>query len=109
MKDGEIVQIGTAEDIVTAPADDYVADFVAGISRLKLVSASKIMVPADEHEKMHGALPEGGPEARPEDDLDTLVSLSTGTDLPVIIKADGKAVGVVTKDTLLRGLQGGAA
>ncbi|MGC6412757.1 MAG: quaternary amine ABC transporter ATP-binding protein [Candidatus Puniceispirillaceae bacterium] len=109
MKDGEIVQIGTAEDIVTAPADDYVADFVAGISRLKLVSASKIMVPADEHKKMHGALPEGGPEARPEDDLDTLVSLSTGTDLPVIIKADGKAVGVVTKDTLLRGLQGGAA
>ena len=109
MKDGEIVQIGTAEDIVTAPADDYVADFVAGISRLKLVSASKIMVPADKHEKMHGALPEGGPEARPEDDLDTLVSLSTGTDLPVIIKADGKAVGVVTKDTLLRGLQGGAA
>ena len=109
MKDGEIVQIGTAEDIVTAPADDYVADFVAGISRLKLVSASKIMVPADEHEKIHGTLPEGGPEARPEDDLDTLVSLSTGTDLPVIIKADGKAVGVVTKDTLLRGLQGGAA
>ena len=44
MNDGEIVQIGTAEDIVTAPADDYVADFVAGISRLKLVSASKIMV-----------------------------------------------------------------
>ena len=109
MKDGEIVQIGTAEDIVTAPADDYVADFVAGISRLKLVSASKIMVSAAEHEKKHGALPKGSPEARPEDDLDTLVSLSTGTDMPVVIKADGKAVGVVTKDTLLRGLQGGAA
>ncbi|MEM6759158.1 MAG: betaine/proline/choline family ABC transporter ATP-binding protein [Pseudomonadota bacterium] len=105
MKDGEIVQIGTAEDIVTDPADDYVADFVAGISRLKLVSAAKIMTAPE----ALGDLPEGAPEAHPEDDLDTLVSLSTGTDLPVIIKSDGKAVGVVTKDTLLRGLQGGAA
>lgn len=101
IKDGEIVQIGTAEDIVTAPADDYDADFVAGISRLKLVSASKIMISPEQH----GTVPEGAPEARPEDDLDTLVSLSTGTDMPVVIKSDGKAVGVVTKDTLLRGLQ----
>ncbi len=105
MKDGEIVQIGTAEDIVTSPADDYVADFVAGISRLKLVSASKIMVSPEQH----GPIPEGAPEARPKDDLDTLVSLSTGTEKPVVIKADGKAVGVVTKDTLLQGLQGGAS
>ena len=107
MKDGEIVQIGTAEDIVTAPADDYVADFVAGISRLKLVSAGKIMKSADEHKAAFGALPKSAPVAQPEDDLDTLVSLSTGTDDPVIIKSDGKIVGVVTKDTLLHGLQGG--
>ena len=107
MKDGEIVQIGTAEDIVTEPADDYVADFVAGISRLKLVTASKIMVNPDQHISAHGALPKDAPVAAPEDDLDTLVGLSTGTDLPVVIKADNKAVGVVTKDTLLKGLQGG--
>ena len=107
MKDGEIVQIGTAEDIVTAPADDYVADFVAGISRLKLVSAAKIMISVDQHVAQFGALSKDCPSAQPEDDLDTLIGLSTGTDLPVIIKADDKAVGVVSKDTLLRGLQGG--
>lgn len=109
MKDGEIVQIGTAEDIVTAPADEYVADFVAGISRLKLVSAAKIMASVDAYISTSGELPAGAPEASAEDDLDTLVSLSTGTELPVIIKSDGKPVGVVTKDTLLRGLQGGAS
>ena len=107
MKDGEIVQIGTAEDIVTAPADDYVADFVAGISRLKLVSAGKIMQPAEAHIAAHGALPKNAPKAAPEDDLDTLVSLSTGTDMPVVIESDGTIIGVVTKDTLLQGLQGG--
>ena len=107
MKDGEIVQIGTAEDIVTQPADDYVADFVAGISRLKLVSAAKIMQPVDAYEAAYGPLPKQTPKARPEDDLDTIVSLSTGTDLPVVIEADNKIVGVITKDTLLQGLQGG--
>ena len=36
MKDGRIVQIGTPEEIVTDPVDDYVRDFVEGISTLKL-------------------------------------------------------------------------
>ncbi|NRB03780.1 MAG: glycine betaine/L-proline ABC transporter ATP-binding protein [Rhodobacteraceae bacterium] len=107
MKDGEIVQIGTAEDIVTAPADDYVADFVAGISRLKLVSAAKIMVPPEKFSALNGPLSDAAhPEAAPTDDLDTLVELSTGTDLPVLIKDAGTLVGVVNKDTLLHGLQG---
>ena len=108
MKDGEIVQVGTAEDIVTDPADDYVADFVAGISRLKLVSAGKIMQPLDLYESKSGSLDmsQDYPKATTEDDLDLLVELSTGTDLPVLITDDGKTVGVVNKDTLLRGLQG---
>jgi glycine betaine/proline transport system ATP-binding protein len=110
MKDGEIVQIGTAEDIVTAPADDYVADFVAGISRLKLVSASKIMIPPDEYQARRGPLDltMAHPEARPEDDLDALVELSTHAELPVLIKHDGSTIGVVDKSTLLHGLQGSA-
>ena len=58
MKDGEIVQIGTAEDIVTSPADEYVADFVAGISRLKLVSAAKIMETLERVPIKHGAIEE---------------------------------------------------
>ncbi|MGB0824268.1 MAG: quaternary amine ABC transporter ATP-binding protein, partial [Alphaproteobacteria bacterium] len=45
MNDGEIVQIGTPEEIVTNPKDDYVAEFVKGISRVSLVHASSIMAP----------------------------------------------------------------
>ena len=108
MKDGEIVQIGTAEDIVTNPADDYVADFVAGISRLKLVSAAKIMVPQAAYEQENGEIDlETSPVAAPEDDLDTLIGLLTGVDAPAVIKADGNVVGVISKDRLLHGLQGG--
>jgi glycine betaine/proline transport system ATP-binding protein len=46
MKDGEIVQIGTAQDIVDSPADDYVRAFVADIDRGKVFTAGSIS-PAD--------------------------------------------------------------
>ncbi len=45
MKDGAMVQTGTAEEIVMNPADQYVADFVAGISRIHLVKAGSVMMP----------------------------------------------------------------
>lgn len=47
MKDGVIVQIGTPEQIVTEPVDDYVAEFVAGIGSLNLVYARSVMEPFD--------------------------------------------------------------
>lgn len=43
MKDGEIVQIGTSEDILTAPANDYVESFVEKVERGKIVTASSVM------------------------------------------------------------------
>lgn len=45
MKDGEIVQIGTAEEIVAQPADDYVSEFVRDVPRGKVVLAESIMEP----------------------------------------------------------------
>lgn len=43
MKDGEIVQIGTSEEIITSPADDYVESFVENVDRSKIVTAGSIM------------------------------------------------------------------
>ncbi|MFD1928869.1 glycine betaine/L-proline ABC transporter ATP-binding protein [Sporosarcina siberiensis] len=43
MKDGEIVQVGTAEQILENPANDYVADFVKDIDRSKILEASHVM------------------------------------------------------------------
>ncbi len=110
MKDGEIVQIGTPEDIVTKPADEYVEKFVAGISKLKLIFAHTVMVPVAQYEKQNKKLPalKNCPQAGPDDDLDALVSLAVDQDKPVVIVDDGKAVGVVTKDILLHSIQGEA-
>lgn len=108
MKDGAIVQTGTPEDIVTQPADDYVADFVAGISKLKLVFAHTVMQSVPEYESIHGALPTWTdcPQAGTENDLDSLIALSVGHEKPVVIVDDNKPVGVVTKDILLKAVQG---
>ncbi len=47
MKDGRMVQIGTPEEIVLKPADDYVAEFVSSVSRTKVISARNLMVQPD--------------------------------------------------------------
>ena len=47
MRDGEIVQEGTPEEIVTLPADDYVTEFVQDVSRAKVIQASAIMQEPD--------------------------------------------------------------
>ena len=46
MKDGEIMQIGTGEEILTNPANDYVREFVEEVDRSKVLTAQNIMVPA---------------------------------------------------------------
>jgi glycine betaine/proline transport system ATP-binding protein len=47
MKDGKIVQIGTAEEILQDPADDYVREFTQDVNRAKIITASSIMRDAD--------------------------------------------------------------
>ena len=43
MKDGHFVQVGTPEDIVAHPADDYVADFTKDVPRAHVLTARSIM------------------------------------------------------------------
>lgn len=45
MRDGRIVQIGTPEEILTDPANDYVAQFVQDVDRARVLTASSVMEP----------------------------------------------------------------
>ncbi|WP_458525690.1 quaternary amine ABC transporter ATP-binding protein [Onishia taeanensis] len=45
LKDGEIVQIGTPEEILTAPADDYVERFIEGVDMSRILTARHAMRP----------------------------------------------------------------
>jgi glycine betaine/proline transport system ATP-binding protein len=106
MREGRVVQIGTPSEIVRNPRDAYVADFVRGISRLKLVVAGEIMEPIDSHAGLDGIDLKLCPRADTGSDLNALVDLAADTDLPIIVVAEGRDVGLVTKRRLLRGIQG---
>jgi len=111
MRDGMIVQLDTPEKIVTEPADDYVADFVAGISRLKLVHAHTIMEPVDGDGTAGGIALEALPTARQSSNLNHLVDIAATnknhTDAIAITDDADNVTGIVTKQCLLRAIQGG--
>lgn len=110
MKDGRIVQIGTPEQIVTNPADDYVRDFVEGISKLKLVFARSIMTDINSYQPARGDDLSMAPRTSEGTDLDQLIDIASQTDQPIVIQNEqGADVGVVNKTTLLKGIQGGKA
>lgn len=46
MKDGQLMQVGTGEEILTNPANEYVRTFVEDVDRSKVLTAQNIMVPA---------------------------------------------------------------
>ncbi len=46
MRDGRIVQIGTSEEILKNPANDFVAQFVQDVDRTRVLTASSVMAPA---------------------------------------------------------------
>ena len=43
MRDGEIIQIGVPEDVISQPADDYVREFVQDASPAKVFTAGRVM------------------------------------------------------------------
>ena len=73
MRDGRVVQIGTPEEIVMQPADDYVSDFVAGISRLKVVKAHAVMQSVTDTNFDANAI-SNAPAFKADDNLSTLIT-----------------------------------
>jgi glycine betaine/proline transport system ATP-binding protein len=56
MRNGRIVQTGTAQDIVLRPADDYVAEFVRRMNPLKVLTGAMVMRACDSLELADGTL-----------------------------------------------------
>ncbi len=107
MKDGVIVQTGTAADIVLNPANAYVAEFVAGISHLHLVTARSVMAPVSEFERSApGVAVQALPRATAAADLDALIAAMVASDQHAVAVWDGEALlGVVTAKALLKSVQ----
>ena len=102
MRDGEVVQVGTPQAIVSNPSDAYVNEFVRGISKTKVLGAASIMQEPDGFDlSQFPSCPRVSPDTR----IDDLVPLAAETDLPVAVVGDDDAVlGIVTRATLLKSI-----
>ncbi|THA86853.1 betaine/proline/choline family ABC transporter ATP-binding protein [Streptomyces sp. A0592] len=100
MRDGRVVQQGTAEDILTRPADDYVASFVQDVDRSRVLTADAVMTttgPARPHAGTCGC-----PTVSADTPLADLCAVSARVPHPVAVTGtDGAVVGSVPQDRLV--------
>ena len=103
MRDGMVVQIGTPEEIVVNPADEYVADFVKGISRLKVVQAKTIMKSIKEYENKFGKLNNNNELVNENEVLSKLIEISVTKDKPIIVtNKNNEKIGFISQSDLLK-------
>jgi glycine betaine/proline transport system ATP-binding protein len=98
MKDGAVVQIATPEELVLAPANDYVAAFTAHVARAKVVTLGRIAVPG-QPEGLAGTLPAA---ARIEEVAERVVTANA----PFAVERDGQVIGHVTPAAVIAVLIG---
>lgn len=88
LKDGEVVQIGTPEEILTKPADDYVKRFVEGVDMSKILTAEHAMRPV-----RATAQESDGPRTTlrkmSENGIDSIYVTSRGRNLLGLVEIDG--------------------
>jgi glycine betaine/proline transport system ATP-binding protein len=85
MEGGRIVQCGTAREIIANPVSDYVAEFVAHMNPLGVLTARDVMVQGDG----------SGPEVGPQTPVKTVMeALRTGAETLVVAEG-GKRLGVI--------------
>jgi len=101
MRDGRVVQVGTPEDIVMNPADDYVSEFVAGISRLKVVRAHAVMQPWTSDSS--NVLRDDAPSFSESDNLSELITAAINYDGNLrVTNASGQTIGTIDRSSLLK-------
>jgi glycine betaine/proline transport system ATP-binding protein len=89
MRDGHIVQCGPPDELVGAPADDYVRDFVRDVPKSRVLTLRWIMRPALEGEALDG------PELPPGTVIRDGVRTVLGSGSCVRVVQDGRLLGVV--------------
>jgi glycine betaine/proline transport system ATP-binding protein len=98
MRDGRIVQTGTAEDILLRPANDYVASFIQDVDRSRVLTAAAVM-----DDDLRGDEADCGCETATADTPFTeLCAISARVPHPVaVLGADRTLVGVVPRQRLV--------
>ncbi len=95
MFEGLIVQIGTAEELITQPATDYVAEFTKDVPREKLLTVGSVMSPATDAAAAGVSVPVNARIAK-------VAATVINSDVPVqVVDEAGSVVGTLTRDKVV--------
>jgi glycine betaine/proline transport system ATP-binding protein len=100
MRDGAIVQLGTPEELVGEPADEYVANFVRDIPRTNVLTLRWIMRPPAPGEA------DDGPALDVRTTVKDAVPIIAASERPVRAVEDGRVVGVVDRTMVFDAIAG---
>jgi glycine betaine/proline transport system ATP-binding protein len=96
MRDGEVVQVGRPDEVIGAPADDYVRDFVQDVPRAHVLTLRWVMRDPRPGEVLDG----------PTMPVDTVVQSAARAAIdspsPIRVVEDDKVVGVVDEEAIMR-------
>lgn len=95
MRDGEVVQVGSGDELVGAPADDYVRDFVRDVPKSHVLTLKWIMRQPRPDDALDG--PELGPDTVVREAVRSVLS----ADKPVKVVENGELLGVVADEEIL--------
>ncbi len=100
MREGTVIQSGRPEELVGAPADDYVADFVRDVPKSHVLTLRWVMrdpTPDDELD---------GPSFPADTVIRTAVHVAAATDKPIRVLEGDRLVGVVDRGQILTAIAG---
>ncbi|MFE3266640.1 glycine betaine/L-proline ABC transporter ATP-binding protein [Streptomyces sp. NPDC059215] len=95
MRDGRIVQLGTPEEIVGSPADDYVREFVRDVPREQVMTVRTAMRPASADEAVRG------PAVAPQTTVSQAIEAVARSGDTARVMENGRCLGVVDPAALL--------
>ncbi|GGM25924.1 glycine/betaine ABC transporter ATP-binding protein [Paraliobacillus quinghaiensis] len=99
MKDGKVEQVGTPEEIIEAPANDYISDFIRDIDRSKILQAEHVMTKPNALVSMKDGLNVAVKEMR-ENGISSVFVVDRGRHLKGIVTIDAAINGIKQKKTL---------
>jgi glycine betaine/proline transport system ATP-binding protein len=100
MRDGALIQVGTPEQLVAAPADEYVENFVRDIAKSHVLTLRYLARPALEGEDL------SGPELPADTIIREATKVITSAHRPIRVTDNGKALGIVTSEDILKMISG---